>query len=69
MKVLDRFLKYIMIPSASKEGTGTIPSTPEQKVLGAIIVEDMKNIGIEDAYMDEYGYVYGTIPANSGTVI
>ena len=64
MKVLDRFLKYIMIPSASKEGTGTIPSTPEQKVLGAIIVEDMKNIGIEDAYMDEYGYVYGTIPAN-----
>ena len=64
MKVQEWFLKYVMIPSASKDGTGTIPSTPEQKVLGAIIAEDMKNIGIEDAYMDEYGYVYGTVPAN-----
>ncbi|MBQ6715432.1 MAG: tripeptide aminopeptidase PepT [Clostridia bacterium] len=58
------FLKYIMVPSASDETTGTIPSTEDQKKLGAIIVEDMKEIGISDAFMDEYGYVYGTIEAN-----
>ncbi|MBQ2433599.1 MAG: peptidase T, partial [Clostridia bacterium] len=58
------FLKYIMVPSASDETTGTIPSTEDQKKLGAIIVEDMKEIGIADAFMDEYGYVYGTIEAN-----
>ncbi len=58
------FLKYICVPSASDETTGTIPSTEDQKKLGAIIVEDMKEIGISDAFMDEYGYVYGTIEAN-----
>ena len=58
------FLKYICVPSASDENASTIPSTEDQKKLGAIIVEDMKEIGIADAFMDEYGYVYGTIEAN-----
>lgn len=63
MSVKDVFLDLVSYPTASDETTGTTPSTPGQKVLGAHIVEHMKSIGIEDAHMDELGYVYGTIPA------
>ena len=63
MSVKEVFLDLVSYPTASDETTGTTPSTPGQKVLGAHIVEHMKSIGIADAYMDELGYVYGTIPA------
>ena len=63
MSVKDVFLDLVCYSTGSGETTGTTPSTPGQKVLGAHIVERMKSIGIEDAHMDELGYVYGTIPA------
>lgn len=63
MSVKDVFLDLVSYSSGSDETTGTTPSTPGQKVLGAHIVEYMKKIGIEDAFMDEKGYVYGTVPA------
>lgn len=63
MSVKDVFLNLVSYSTGSDETTGTTPSTPGQKVLGAHIVERMKSIGIEDAHMDELGYVYGTIPA------
>ena len=63
MSVKDVFLDLVSYSTGSDETTGTTPSTPGQKVLGAQIVEHMKSIGIEDAHMDELGYVYGTIPA------
>lgn len=63
MSVKDVFLDLVSYSTGSDETTGTTPSTPGQKVLGAHIVERMKFIGIEDAHMDELGYVYGTIPA------
>lgn len=63
MSVKDVFLDLVSYSTGSDETTGTTPSTPGQKVLGAHIVEHMKSIGIEDAHMDELGYVYGTIPA------
>lgn len=63
MSVKEVFLDLVSYPTASDETTGTTPSTPGQKVLGAHIVEHMKSIGIADAHMDELGYVYGTIPA------
>ena len=62
MSVKDVFLDLVSYSTGSDETTGTTPSTPGQKVLGAHIVEHMKSIGIEDAHMDELGYVYGTIP-------
>ena len=62
MSVKDVFLDLVSYPTASDETTGTTPSTPGQKVLGAHIVEHMKSIGIADARMDEMGYVYGPIP-------
>ena len=64
MSVKEKFLDYIRFDTQSDETTGTIPSTEKQKTLGAHLVENMKQIGITDAHMDEWGYVYGTIPAN-----
>lgn len=64
MTMTERFLKYAVVGTNSNPKSQTIPSTPEQKVLGAIIVEDMKEMGIKDAFMDDYGYVYGTVEGN-----
>ena len=68
MTVAERFLKYVSYETTSDETTGVCPSTPGQKVLGAALVEEMKAMGIADAYMDEHGYVYGTVPGE-GPVI
>ena len=64
MNVLDRFLDYVSYPTMSDEESLTIPSSQKQLVLASRIVEDLKSIGVADAHVDEYGYVYGTIPAN-----
>lgn len=66
MKVEERFLKYVGFDTMSDESSETCPSTAKQKVLGDFIVEDMKAIGIADAYMDEYGYVYGSVAGTEG---
>lgn len=67
MTVIERFLKLVSYETTSDESTGTCPSTPGQKVLGAELVRQMQELGITDAHMDEHGYVYGTIPANCET--
>ena len=64
MSVKEKFLDYIRFDTQSDPTTGVTPSTEKQKNLGLHLVENMKQIGIEDAFMDEWGYVYGTIPAN-----
>lgn len=61
----QRFLKYISFPTKSEENKQNIPSTPEQFALGKYLVEEMKSIGIKDAFIDENCYVYGTIEKNS----
>lgn len=63
--VLDRFLKYVKIDTQSDSASKTFPSTEKQKNLAKILVEELHEIGITDAHMDEYGYVYATIPATS----
>ncbi len=62
--VAERFLRYVAFNTKSDEFSETCPSTDGQKVLGAFLVEEMKTMGIEDAYMDEHGYVYGTVPGD-----
>ena len=62
--VTERFLKYVSFDTMSDEDSPTCPSTAKQKVLGAAIVEEMKEMGISDAFMDENGYVYGTVPGD-----
>lgn len=62
--VLDRFLRYVKIDTQSDAQSQTIPSTEKQKNLGRLLVEELKEIGIADAELDDYGYVYATIPSN-----
>ena len=70
MNVTERFLKYVAFDTQSDENSETCPSTEKQKALGAFIVEDMKAIGVADARMDEWGYVYGSVPGTAeGPVI
>ena len=63
--VLDRFLRYVKIDTQSDPESKNIPSTEKQKDLGKILVEELLEMGIADAHLDEYGYVYATIPANT----
>ena len=65
MNVSDRFLKYVSFPTMSCETSETIPSTDKQRVLGAYLVEELISIGVADARMDEFGYVYAKLPANT----
>ena len=61
----ERFLRYVTFDTQSDEFSETCPSTPKQRVFGEALVEEMKAIGIQDAYMDEHGYVYGTVPGDT----
>ena len=60
----ERFLRYVSFDTMSDEFSETCPSSDKQKLLGAALVEEMKEMGIEDARMDENGYVYGTVPGD-----
>ena len=62
--VTERFLKYVSFDTMSDELSETCPSSAKQKLLGAALVEEMKEMGIADAFMDENGYVYGTVPGD-----
>ena len=62
-KVKERFLRYVQVETTSCEANECCPSTPGQKVLGEMLVKEMREMGIADARMDEHGYVYGSIPA------
>ena len=62
--VTERFLKYVSFDTQSDEYSETCPSTDKQKLLGAALVEEMLEMGISDAHMDENGYVYGTVPGD-----
>lgn len=63
--VKNRFLKYVKIDTQSDSSSITIPSTLKQKNLSKLLVTELLKIGIIDAHLDEFGYVYATIPSNS----
>lgn len=60
----ERFLRYVKWETTSDENSETCPSSPGQKAFGASLVEEMLEMGIADAHMDENGYVYGTVPGD-----
>ena len=62
--VTERFLRYVSFDTMSDEFSETCPSSDKQKLLGAALVEEMRQMGIQDARMDENGYVYGTVPGD-----
>jgi tripeptide aminopeptidase len=63
MSALERFLRYVTIDTRSDEHSTTVPSTPGQLVLLRLLVSELRAMGIEDADIDEHGYVMATIPA------
>ncbi len=66
MNAVNRFLKYVRYDTQSAIDTGTTPSTAKQKVLGAALAEELAELGLYNAHMDQYGYVYGWLPATAG---
>jgi tripeptide aminopeptidase len=58
-------LKYVTIDTQSDPNSPTCPSTEKQKNLSRILVEELLAMGVSDAHLDEHGYVYATIPANT----
>lgn len=63
--VEERFTRYVQIDTQSDPQSTTIPSTEKQKNLSRVLVEELKQIGVTDAHLDEWGYVYATIPATT----
>ncbi|MEG1408922.1 MAG: peptidase T [Terrisporobacter sp.] len=63
--LINRFIKYAKVYTTSDEDSNMTPSTERQKDLGRILVEDLKAIGVENASMDDLGYVYGFVPSNT----
>jgi tripeptide aminopeptidase len=64
--VTERFLRYAVIDTQSDPASPTCPSTAKQKNLGALLARELQEMGIRDAHLDEHGYVYATIPSNTG---
>lgn len=66
MNVIERFLRYVSFDTQSAEDSDTVPTTAKQKLLGAALAQELTEIGLHGAKMDEYGYVYGWLPATAG---
>ena len=66
MRVDERLLKYVRVWTTSDEESQTSPTTERQFDLARMLVQEMREIGIKDADMDKYGYVYGHVPATPG---
>lgn len=64
MTASERMLRYTTFDTQSDDLSETCPSTDKQKIFGAALVQEMVEMGISDAYMDEYGYIYGTVPGD-----
>ncbi len=69
MTVYERFLKYTAYPTMSDDESETVPTTEKQLVLGRALAEELAAIGLSDAHIDEKGYVYAVLPANTGRKI
>ena len=66
MNAIDRFLRYVTYDTQSAEGSDTCPSTEKQKVLGQALADELGQLGLYNAHMDEHGYVYAWLPATPG---
>ena len=66
MNAVDRFLTYVRYDTQSDEHSDTTSTTEKQKVLGAVLAEELNKLGLYNAHMDEYGYVYAWLPASAG---
>jgi len=67
--VLDRFLRYVRIDTQSDDDSTTYPSTAKQRDLGELLARELAELGLEDAAIDEHGYVFATLPGARGPTI
>jgi tripeptide aminopeptidase len=67
--VTDRFLRYVGIDTQSDPASDTCPSTEKQKDLGRLLAQELRDMGVADAHLDPYGYVYGTLPATTSKTV
>jgi tripeptide aminopeptidase len=63
---VERFLKYVKYDTQSDEDSKSFPSTEKQKILSKDLAMELKKMGLNDAAMDDWGYVMATVPSNSG---
>ncbi|MBM3187039.1 MAG: peptidase T, partial [Bacteroidetes bacterium] len=63
--VESRFIKYAQIDTTADPNSETFPSSLKQKNLAKVLFQELVDLGLEDVEMDEWGYVYATIPSNS----
>ncbi len=63
--VLERFLRYVKYDTQSSEESQTFPSTEKQKILGQVLADELKEIGMQNVELDEFGYVYAELPPNT----
>lgn len=65
MNLIDRFLKYVSFDTQSDENTGVTPSTSKQMVFAEYLKSELEAMNLEDISLDELGYLYATLPANT----
>ena len=64
--VIKRFLKYVSFDTCSDENSVTVPSSEKQRKLGEYLVNELAELGLQNAHIDEKGYVYAFLPATKG---
>ncbi|MEW6767916.1 MAG: peptidase T [Pseudomonadota bacterium] len=67
--VLERFLRYVRIDTQFDPASSTCPSTEKQKDLGRLLAQELRDLGLADAHLDEHGYVYATVPATTDKTV
>lgn len=69
MRAYERLLKYVAYHTTSDDNApeDKCPTTDRQRLLGQALAEELRALGLTNAHMDDYGYVYGTLPANCET--
>lgn len=65
MKIVDRFLKYVSFDTQSDENSSSTPSTEKQLVFANYLKEELQNIGLKEVSLDQNGYLFATLPANT----
>ncbi len=66
---LERFLRYVRVDTRSDPDSATYPSTAKQRDLSELLARELRELGLEDARMDEHGYVFATLPGGRGPTV
>ena len=65
MNLVERFLRYVSFDTQSDDNSGVTPSTPKQMVFAQYLKNELEALGLEEIELDDHGYLYATLPANT----